>query len=65
MTDEKEGMFISEFDLTEIRNYRNRTFYGNTCRHPSLYKPLIDTTINEPFKGRKTGLGADFASEKR
>lgn len=63
--DEKEGIYISEFDLLEIRNYRYSSYFGNAYRHPSLYKALLDTTINEPFKGRKTGLGVDFTREKR
>jgi len=63
--DEKEGVFISEFDLLEIRKYRNESYFGNAYRHPSLYKPMLDTTVNEPFKERKTGLGVDFTREKR
>jgi predicted amidohydrolase len=63
--DEKEGIYISEFDLSEIRNYRNESYFGNAYRHPTLYKPLIDTIVNEPFKDRKTGLGIDFTKENR
>ncbi|MEE4177829.1 MAG: carbon-nitrogen hydrolase family protein [Bacteroides sp.] len=63
--DEKEGIFISEFDLTEIRRYRNESYFGNAFRHPALYKPLTDTIVNEPFKGRKTGLGVDFSENRR
>jgi len=63
--DEKEGIYISEFDLLEIRRYRNESYFGNAYRHPTLYKPLIDTVVNEPFKGRKTGLGVDFTQKKR
>jgi predicted amidohydrolase len=62
---EEEGIFISEFDLEKIRQYRKETYFGNAFRHPGVYHILIDTTVNEPFRGRKTGLGDDFTREKR
>ena len=65
VADEKEGIYLSEFDLAEIRRYRKESYFGNAYRHPALYKPLIDTTVNEPFKGRKTGLGNTFTEKKR
>lgn len=47
---ETEGIFIADFPLDEIRDYRKREVHGNAYRHPKKYGLLIDDTINEPFK---------------
>lgn len=65
LVDHSEGIFTAEFNLNEIRKYRNNTYFGNAFRHPKLYQLLSDTTVNEPFKGRKTALDEDFSKHKR
>ncbi len=47
--DEKEGIYIAEFDLDMLRRYRNCEVHGNSYRRPKKYGLLIDETKNEPF----------------
>jgi predicted amidohydrolase len=47
--DEREGIYIADFSLDEIREYRNREVHGNAYRHPLKYKLLISESIEEPF----------------
>lgn len=46
---EKEGIYIAEFPIDKIREYRKNEVHGNAYRHPNKYKLLIDENINEPF----------------
>ncbi|OJV63351.1 MAG: carbon-nitrogen hydrolase family protein [Clostridiales bacterium 38-18] len=47
--DESEGIFMAEFPLEEIRNYREREVHGNAYRHPQKYKLLISERVEAPF----------------
>lgn len=47
--DESEGIFMAEFPLEEIRDYREREVHGNAYRHPQKYKLLISERIEAPF----------------
>lgn len=47
--DGKEGIFIAELDLEQLRNYRENEVHGNAYRHPKKYGLLIDTKIDKPF----------------
>lgn len=47
--DESEGIFMAEFPLEEIRDYRGREVHGNAYRHPQKYKLLISERIETPF----------------
>ena len=47
--DGKEGIYIAELDLEQLRNYRENEVHGNAYRHPKKYGLLIDTKINNPF----------------
>ena len=46
---EQEGIFIADFSMDAIREYRNREVHGNAYRHPQKYKLLISESIQEPF----------------
>ena len=46
---EREGIYIADFSIDEIREYRSREVHGNAYRHPEKYKLLISEEINEPF----------------
>lgn len=47
--DGKEGIYIAELDLEQLRNYRENEVHGNAYRHPKKYGLLVDTKIDKPF----------------
>lgn len=49
--DESEDIFIADFPIDEMREYRGREVHGNVYRRPDKYKLLLseDININEPF----------------
>ena len=47
--DGREGVYIAELDLEQLRNYRKREVHGNAYRHPNKYTLLTDTQIDAPF----------------
>lgn len=47
--DDTEQIKIVDFNMNEIRNYRNREPLGDAYRKPYAYKDLIQKTVNEPF----------------
>lgn len=46
---EEEGIFMAEFPIGEIREYRSSEVHGNAYRHPQKYKMLISERIEAPF----------------
>lgn len=46
---EEEVIYIADFPIDKIREYRKNEVHGNAYRHPQKYKLLIDENINEPF----------------
>lgn len=47
--DESEGIFIADFPIDEMREYRGREVHGNAYRRPDKYKILLSEDIKEPF----------------
>jgi predicted amidohydrolase len=47
--DECEGVWVAEFDLDQIRRYRERQTWGNAYRKPRTYGALVDLTVKPPF----------------
>lgn len=47
--DGKEGIYLAELDLEQLRNYRENEVHGNAYRHPGKYELLIDAKIDRPF----------------
>ncbi|WP_411678409.1 carbon-nitrogen hydrolase family protein [Caproicibacter sp.] len=47
--DEREGIFIADYPVDEIREYRSHEVHGNAYRHPQKYKLLVAESIEEPF----------------
>ena len=47
--DESEGIFIADFPLSEMREYRKREVHGNAYRRPDKYSILLAEDIQEPF----------------
>lgn len=48
-SDEKEGIYIAELDLKQLRNYRENEVHGNAYRRPDKYSLLLDKNISPPF----------------
>jgi predicted amidohydrolase len=46
---EREGIYIADFPMDAIRDYRSREVHGNAYRHPKKYSLLVSEGINEPF----------------
>jgi len=46
---EREGIYIADFPIEEIREYRRREVHGNAYRRPQKYKLLISECVEEPF----------------
>ena len=46
---ESEGLFYAEFDMDEIRAYREHEMMGNTFRKVVAYSKLLDNKIEYPF----------------
>ena len=47
--DGREGIFVEQLDLEQLRSYREKEVHGNAYRHPEKYGILIDTGRNQPF----------------
>lgn len=47
--DKTNGLFYADFDIKEIREYRNCEMLGNTFRKVQTYDRLLDDEIKEPF----------------
>lgn len=50
--DWREGIFIADFDMDSIRDYRKREVHGNAYRKPEKYGILLSEDIKEPFLRR-------------
>ena len=46
---EEEGIFIADFDMEKIRNYRQSEVHGNAYRRPWKYSLIVSEEKNEPF----------------
>lgn len=47
--DEQEGVYLADFCIDAIREYRRCEVHGNAYRHPRKYQMLISEQIEEPF----------------
>jgi len=48
--DKTEGIFIAEYDIEKLRDYRSHEMMGNTYRKVKAYDELLNAEIKEPFK---------------
>ena len=46
---DSEGMYLANFDMDRIRDYRQREVWGNAYRRPRCYQKLTDETVTYPF----------------
>jgi predicted amidohydrolase len=61
---EEEGIFYADFNLQEIREYRNWTFWGNAYRRPGKYGLILSEEVDSPFV-RNDAFGRPFDRTKR
>ena len=47
---EHEDVYMAEFDLDQLRDYRRRETWGNAFRRPRLYGDLVAQEVREPFE---------------
>ncbi len=47
--EEAEGLFLAEYDLDELRAYRQSEMMGDAFRRPDAYRPLLDPSVGPPF----------------
>ena len=47
--DGKEGIYVAQLDLDQLRHYRENEVHGNAYRRPQKYGLLLDTKIDKPF----------------
>ena len=50
--DGREGVFVVELNLAQLREYRAREVHGNAYRHPQKYALLTDRRREPPFLRR-------------
>lgn len=46
---EREGIYLADFPMEELREYRRSEVHGNAYRRPRKYKLLTEERIEEPF----------------
>jgi predicted amidohydrolase len=59
-----EGLYVTEINLAEIRNVREKTIYGNAFRRPHKYGPLVLPGVEPPFI-RDNASGTPFIRMER
>ena len=47
--DGTEGIFLADFPIREMREYRRREVHGNAYRRPKKYKILLAEDVLFPF----------------
>ncbi len=45
----EEGIYTTELNLKQLRDYRKNEAFANAYRHPKKYMLLVDEKIEEPF----------------
>ena len=60
----EEGIFLAQFDIESIRNYRKHTIWGDAFRRPHRYAELVEFHKKDIF-ARRTPFGEEFNARKR
>lgn len=47
--EETEGIYLADYDMEAVREYRSREMMGNTFRKVNAYAALLDPEVREPF----------------
>lgn len=61
---EREGVYLAEFDLEAIREYRRRKIWGAAFRRPQRYSTLVAHDIKPPFV-RVNAQGEPYDPKRR
>jgi N-carbamoylputrescine amidase len=61
---EREGIYMAEFDLDAIREYRRREAWGNAFRRPHRYAALVALDVAPPFV-RVNAHGEQYDTTRR
>ncbi|ACZ43576.1 Nitrilase/cyanide hydratase and apolipoprotein N- acyltransferase [Thermobaculum terrenum ATCC BAA-798] len=61
---EAEGVYLAQFDLDEIREYREREVWNNAFRRPHRYGKLVEQGVEPPFV-RVNARGERYDPSKR
>lgn len=61
---QKDSVYIASINLNDLREYRNRTYWGNAYRRPHKYLKIVSPEVDDPFR-RKNGFGEEFKRLKR
>jgi len=64
LADEAEGVYLAQFDLDEIREYREREVWNNAFRRPHRYGKLVEQGVEPPFV-RVNARGERYDPSKR
>ena len=46
---EREGVYIADFPIAALREYRRTEVHGNAYRRPERYSAIIEKSKQEPF----------------
>jgi N-carbamoylputrescine amidase len=49
MADERVGVYMAGVELGTLRDFREKTIYGNAFRRPHKYKSMISEEVEQPF----------------
>jgi len=61
---EEEGIYLADFNISEIRKHRARTIWGNAYRRPHKYNLLLSNEVDSVFI-RSNDVGHKFDRTKR
>jgi len=59
-----EGLFVAEFNLDNLRKYRQNSIWGNAFRRPHRYNTMVSTQKDEIWK-RNNAFGRPFNAAER
>jgi predicted amidohydrolase len=60
----KEGIYLADLNISEIRKHRARTIWGNAYRRPHKYDLLLSNEVDSVFL-RTNDVGKKFVRTKR
>ncbi|MGD0731200.1 MAG: carbon-nitrogen hydrolase family protein [Terracidiphilus sp.] len=64
VSDGEERVLMAQFGLSEMREYRKKTFWGNAYRRPRKYTEMISENV-DPVFARKEFFGQPFDRQSR